>query len=72
MVSSLRVSKVHHPIDLTFDEEGLRIEGDFNAGKQGNKEVPILHKNLLNKQLYKSQIQRHGVLLYSFTTAQGA
>jgi sphingosine kinase len=41
MVSSLRVSKVHHPVDLTFDQEGLRIEGDFNAGKQGNNEVSL-------------------------------
>jgi sphingosine kinase len=53
MVRSLRVSKVHHPVDLTFDQEGLRIEGDFNAGKQGNNEglYFFLHKDLLNKLL---------------------
>ncbi|KAI8877088.1 hypothetical protein K501DRAFT_230817 [Backusella circina FSU 941] len=34
MVTSLKVTKVHHPVELSFDEEGLRIEGDFNAGKQ--------------------------------------
>lgn len=31
MVRTLTVHKGSHPVQLTIDEEGLRIEGDLNA-----------------------------------------
>jgi hypothetical protein len=37
MIRSLKVNKVNHPVSLSFDEEGLRIEGDFNAAKNCKK-----------------------------------
>ncbi|KAL7314856.1 sphinganine kinase lcb4 [Mucor circinelloides] len=33
MIRSLKVNKVNHPVSLSFDGEGLRIEGDLNAAK---------------------------------------
>ncbi|CEP16897.1 hypothetical protein [Parasitella parasitica] len=33
MIRSLKVNKVNHPVTLSFDGEGLRVEGDFNAAK---------------------------------------
>ncbi|KAF7720734.1 sphinganine kinase lcb4 [Apophysomyces ossiformis] len=35
MIQTLNVKKVHHPVQLTYDGEGLRIDGDFNAEKKG-------------------------------------
>ncbi|KAI9358828.1 ATP-NAD kinase-like domain-containing protein [Pilaira anomala] len=34
MVRTLKASKGSHPVTLTFDEQGLRIEGDLNAAKK--------------------------------------
>ncbi|CAO3613162.1 unnamed protein product [Cunninghamella echinulata] len=34
MVYTIKVTKVHHPVELTYDGEGLRIDGDFNAQKK--------------------------------------
>ncbi|KAI8093821.1 ATP-NAD kinase-like domain-containing protein [Halteromyces radiatus] len=34
MLLTLTVTKVHLPVELTYDGEGLRIEGDFNAHKK--------------------------------------
>ncbi|KAI9308465.1 ATP-NAD kinase-like domain-containing protein [Cunninghamella echinulata] len=34
MVHTIKVTKVHHPVELTYDGEGLRIDGDFNAQKK--------------------------------------
>ncbi|KAI7869483.1 ATP-NAD kinase-like domain-containing protein [Spinellus fusiger] len=34
MIHTLRLIKVHQPVDLTFDREGLRIDGDTNAKKK--------------------------------------
>lgn len=36
MVLSIRVLKVSHPVTLTLEEDGLRIDGDFNAAKACN------------------------------------
>lgn len=36
MVRNLKVHKVNQPVDLSFDEGGLRIEGDLNAAKTCN------------------------------------
>jgi hypothetical protein len=36
MVRTLKVHKGSHPVQLTFDEQGLRIEGDLNAAKKCN------------------------------------
>jgi sphingosine kinase len=35
MIHSLKVAKGIHPVQLTYDGEGLRIEGDLNAHKKG-------------------------------------
>ncbi|KAI8388563.1 ATP-NAD kinase-like domain-containing protein [Radiomyces spectabilis] len=35
MIRKLQLTKVHHPVELTYDGDGLRIEGDFNAAKRG-------------------------------------
>jgi sphingosine kinase len=34
MVTTLKVTKGVHPVELTCDEQGLRIEGDFNASQK--------------------------------------
>ncbi|KAI8991984.1 ATP-NAD kinase-like domain-containing protein [Mycotypha africana] len=33
MIRTLKVNKVNHPVTLTLDEQGLRIEGDLTAAK---------------------------------------
>ncbi|CAO3665927.1 unnamed protein product [Rhizopus stolonifer] len=39
MVSTLKVTKGVHPVELTCDEQGLRIEGDFNASHKLKKQI---------------------------------
>ncbi|KAI7905459.1 ATP-NAD kinase-like domain-containing protein [Cokeromyces recurvatus] len=34
MIHTLKVYKVNHPVNLSIDDEGLRIEGDLTAAKQ--------------------------------------
>jgi sphingosine kinase len=34
MVRTLKVYKGSHPVQLTLDDQGLRIEGDLNAAKK--------------------------------------
>ncbi|KAI9254297.1 ATP-NAD kinase-like domain-containing protein [Sporodiniella umbellata] len=39
MVYSLKVTKGVHPVELTCDDQGLRIEGDFTASKKMKNKV---------------------------------
>ncbi|CEI98689.1 sphinganine kinase lcb4 [Rhizopus azygosporus] len=39
MVTTLKVTKGVHPVELTCDEQGLRIEGDFNASQKLKKKI---------------------------------
>ncbi|KAG0740704.1 hypothetical protein G6F57_011205 [Rhizopus arrhizus] len=39
MVNILKVTKGIHPVELTCDEQGVRIEGDFNASHKLRKQI---------------------------------
>ncbi|KAI9483673.1 MAG: ATP-NAD kinase-like domain-containing protein [Benjaminiella poitrasii] len=41
MVYTLKANKVNHPINLSFDKEGLRIEGDLTAAKQSKTTTTV-------------------------------
>lgn len=48
MVRSLKVTKGTYPVQLTIDEQGLRIEGDLNAAKKCIKYLILLSPFILN------------------------
>jgi hypothetical protein len=65
MVHILKVHKVNQPVDLSFDEGGLRIEGDLNAAKTCNLHFNIslnFLSNTINKNKKKSQRFQNCVL----------
>jgi hypothetical protein len=47
MVNILKVTKGVHPVELTCDEQGVRIEGDFNASHK-RKHFKPKKKQLFN------------------------
>lgn len=74
MIRSLKVNKVNHPVSLSFDEEGLRIEGDFNAAKNCKKKkivtiIPI-PLSLLTLSFLKQRTQKLFVA-YPFLLEKG-
>ncbi|KAI8983771.1 ATP-NAD kinase-like domain-containing protein [Pilobolus umbonatus] len=41
MTLTLHVNKAYHPVTLTIEEEGLRIEGDLTAAKKSRKKTTL-------------------------------
>lgn len=49
MVHTLKVHKGSHPVQLTFDEQGLRIEGDLNAATKCNSLFVAIATEIIKK-----------------------
>lgn len=47
MVRTINVYKGSHPVQLTLDEQGLRIEGDLTAAKKCKKKKITLYSSYL-------------------------
>ncbi|KAI8340473.1 ATP-NAD kinase-like domain-containing protein [Chlamydoabsidia padenii] len=69
MLHSLKVTKGSHPVELTYDGEGLRVEGDFNAHKKAKLRrmcgcIPLPPPKLMDPLLLP--IENNGLLQVSY------
>lgn len=58
MLCSIKVTKGSHPVELTYDGDGLRIDGDFNAHKKGKPPPPKIASTPTNLILFLAKLQR--------------